>query len=167
MRTCRTIMHDIRPAREGEAHVNLDAATVNDLGGRTMSQETRDIFLRFRDFLTAAAKELADREHAEVEAQITLHGALGRGRPSSRRRASPSCENALKQLEKNRGRESADVLQSHELPALAAMLGPKSEADVDAAAVELMRLAGLTLAGKVWLRDGRTGERFANPGDRG
>jgi DNA-directed RNA polymerase subunit beta len=34
---------------------------------------------------------------------------------------------------------------------------------VDAAAVELMRLAGLTLAGKVWLRDGRTGERFANP----
>jgi DNA-directed RNA polymerase subunit beta len=26
-----------------------------------------------------------------------------------------------------------------------------------------MRLAGLTLAGKVWLRDGRTGERFANP----
>ena len=48
-------------------------------------------------------------------------------------------------------------------PALAAMLGPKSELDVDAAAVELMRLAGLTLAGKVWLRDGRTGERFANP----
>src|SRR5204862_371367 len=36
----KTIMHDIRPARVGEAHVNLDAATVNDLGGRTMSQET-------------------------------------------------------------------------------------------------------------------------------
>src|SRR5450432_4159804 len=69
----KTIMHDIRPARAGEAHVNLDAATVNDLGGRTMSQETRDIFFRFRDFLTTAAKELADREHAEVEAQITLH----------------------------------------------------------------------------------------------
>ncbi|HEX7940539.1 MAG TPA: DNA-directed RNA polymerase subunit beta, partial [Gemmatimonadaceae bacterium] len=46
---------------------------------------------------------------------------------------------------------------------LARMLGPKSEADVDAAASELTRLAGLTTAGKVWLRDGRTGERFESP----
>ncbi len=43
------------------------------------------------------------------------------------------------------------------------MLGRKSEADVDAAAMELMRLAGLTPWGKVWLRDGRTGERFTSP----
>jgi DNA-directed RNA polymerase subunit beta len=46
---------------------------------------------------------------------------------------------------------------------LAAMLGPKGEADVDAAVSELMRLAGLTGTGKVWLRDGRTGERFTSP----
>ena len=50
----------------------------------------------------------------------------------------------------------ADVLDDQELPALAAMLGKKSEADVDAAAAELMRLAGITPGGKVRLRDGRT-----------
>jgi DNA-directed RNA polymerase subunit beta len=43
------------------------------------------------------------------------------------------------------------------------MLGRKSEADVDAAAVELLRLAGLTAFGKITLRDGRSGETFANP----
>ena len=43
------------------------------------------------------------------------------------------------------------------------MLGKKSEADVDAAAVELMRLAGLTPFGKVRLRDGRSGETFVSP----
>jgi DNA-directed RNA polymerase subunit beta len=43
------------------------------------------------------------------------------------------------------------------------MLGPKSESDVDAAANELMRLAGITPAGKMRLRDGRTGEGFSFP----
>jgi len=43
------------------------------------------------------------------------------------------------------------------------MLGKKSEADVDAAAVDLLRLAGLTPFGKVRLRDGRSGETFASP----
>ena len=38
--------------------------------------------------------------------------------------------------------EPAELLGDQELPALAGMLGKKSEADVDAAAVELMRLAG-------------------------
>jgi DNA-directed RNA polymerase subunit beta len=43
------------------------------------------------------------------------------------------------------------------------MLGRKSDADTDQAAVELMKLAGLTPAGKMWLRDGRSGERFSAP----
>ena len=43
------------------------------------------------------------------------------------------------------------------------MLGSKSEADVEAAGMELLRLSGLTTAGKVRLRDGRTGEEFAAP----
>src|SRR6202011_744198 len=46
----------------------------------------------------------------------------------------------------------------------AAALGPKkSDVEVDAAAMELMRLAGISAGGKVRLRDGRTGETFANP----
>jgi DNA-directed RNA polymerase subunit beta len=42
------------------------------------------------------------------------------------------------------------------------MVAKKSEGDVDAAAGELLRLAGITPAGKIWLRDGRSGETFNN-----
>jgi len=40
------------------------------------------------------------------------------------------------------------------------MLGKKSEADADAAAIELLALAGLTPGGKARLRDGRSGQPF-------
>jgi DNA-directed RNA polymerase subunit beta len=55
------------------------------------------------------------------------------------------------------------VLEDLEQPALASMLGKKSEADVDAAASELLRMAGITPAGKMHLRDGRSGESFTFP----
>jgi DNA-directed RNA polymerase subunit beta len=55
------------------------------------------------------------------------------------------------------------VLEDLELPALASMLGRKSEADVDAAAAELLRMAGITPGGKMHLKDGRSGEPFAFP----
>ena len=70
---------------------------------------------------------------------------------------------ALKALEKRRAKEPAELLTDQELTSLAGMLGKKSEADVDAAATELMRLAGLNPFGKIWLRDGRSGEMFASP----
>src|SRR5207247_825777 len=44
----------------------------------------------------------------------------------------------------------------------AALLGPKSEADVDQAANELLKAAGLTPTGKARLRDGRSGEFFSS-----
>jgi len=69
----------------------------------------------------------------------------------------------VKQLEKRRGMDAANRFEEQELPALSAMLGKKSDGDVDAAASELMRLAGLTPWGKVWLRDGRGGEQFTSP----
>ncbi len=159
----RAILGDVKPSREeGEVHANLDDATINDLSGRSMSQETRDVYHRVRDFLVAAAAEIANHEAAEVKAQIDLHTALSDDESVSKERRA-ELKNALRQLEKLAARDAADTLESLELPALARMLGPKSEADVDAAAVELMRLARLTVAGKVWLRDGRSGERFASP----
>jgi len=48
------------------------------------------------------------------------------------------------------------------LPALAALLGPKSEADVDQASNELLKAAGLTPTGRRGLRDGRSGEYFSS-----
>jgi DNA-directed RNA polymerase subunit beta len=43
------------------------------------------------------------------------------------------------------------------------MLAGGKEADVDAAASDFIRLAGLTPTGKARLRDGRTGELFTSP----
>src|SRR5439155_551683 len=55
-----------------------------------------------------------------------------------------------------------EVLEAVGLPALAALLGPKSEADLDQGANELLKVAGLTPTGKARLRDGRSGEFFAS-----
>ena len=157
----RGIVADLRPAREKEdVFERLEEASLNDLGARGMSQPTRDIFHQVRDFLAAAAKELAERETIELDHSLAFHNA-----PDDELGASKKAEykQALKQLEKRRAMDAADRLEEQELPALGRMLGRKSEADVDAAASELMRLAGLTPWGKVWLRDGRSGERFASP----
>jgi DNA-directed RNA polymerase subunit beta len=159
----RRLLVDVKPARAaGEVHINLGEANVNDLAGRTMSQETRDLFHRVRDFAVAAAEEIADRELAESGRQVTVHEAMVADEETAKEDKA-ELKAALRSLEKSGSREREDVLKSMELPALAAMLGPKADADVDAATSELMRLAGLTTVGKVWLRDGRTGERFASP----
>ncbi|MDQ6829600.1 MAG: DNA-directed RNA polymerase subunit beta [Gemmatimonadota bacterium] len=153
----RQILRDVKPARDaGEGHINMGESTINDLGSRTMSQETRDLFHKVRDYLIDVSRELADREGVELKYQADFHTAMIEAGETK------DFKSALKLLERLQAREQPDVLESQELPALARMLGPKGEHDVDAAAVELMRLAGLTSTGKVWLRDGRTGERFAS-----
>jgi len=156
----RTLMADLVPDRDEEKFEKLEESTLNTLAGRAMSQGTRDLFHQIRDFLAAAAKELAERETQELDYQIAFHGAEDEELTASRK---TEFKQAAKQLEKRKALEAGDRLAEQELPALAGMLGKKSEADVDAASVELMRLAGLTTAGKVWLRDGRSGERFASP----
>ena len=127
-----------------------------------MSQATRDQFHSIRDFIASAAKELAEREQQAIEHQIAFHTAWIEDEATS---ASKKTEYkaALKQLEKRKAMDPADLLSDQELPALAGMLGKKSEADVNAAGAELMRLAGLTPFGKVRLRDGRSGETFVSP----
>ena len=158
----KIILNDVKPDRtQAEAHFSLlQEASVNDLGGRAMSQGTRDVHHRVRDFLAAAAAELAERETVEIGHQVAFHEAEHEDLTAPKKAAFKS---ALKDLEKRKAQDPVDRLLELELPALASMLGKKSEADVDAAAVELMRLAGLTPFGKVRLRDGRSGETFASP----
>ena len=50
--------HDV--VGEGERVELLADATINDLAKRGVSAETRDVYNRIRDFVSAAAKELAD-----------------------------------------------------------------------------------------------------------
>jgi DNA-directed RNA polymerase subunit beta len=157
----RTIVNDLRPDREKEeAFEKLEEATINDLSARGMSQATRDVFHQVRDFLAAAAKELSERETAELDHQLAFNSAEHEGVSSSRK---AEYKQASRQLEKRRAMHADARFEEQELPALAGMLGKKSEADVDAAAQALMRLAGLTPWGKVWLRDGRSGEKFSSP----
>jgi DNA-directed RNA polymerase subunit beta len=158
------LLDNIRPARAAhdETVELLHDARLNDLAGRAMSQETRDLYHAVRDFLAGAARELAEREVAEFNRQVQFHkeSAESADYTASRR---TEFKASLRQLEKKASHEHAGVLEDQELPALAGMLGKKSEADVDAAVNELLRLAGITPSGKLWLRDGRSGERFANP----
>src|SRR5687767_12919414 len=137
-------------------------ATIDDLARRGVSPETRDVYNRIREFLTGAAKELVDRENAELDNQIAFHqgSADDEEMPAGVR---AQFRSARTQIEKRREAEATSVLENLELPALAASFGKKSDIDVDAAAAELMRLAGISAGGKLRLRDGRTGELFSNP----
>ncbi len=154
----RQILADVKPAPVDIDKVFLlSDANMNDLAGKKMSEGTRALGTKLREFLVAAAKELASREKVEIGNQTAFH-------ESDEASVFVGRDTVLKDLRELGGRSDADALLRHELPALAALLGAKkNEGDLDAASAELMRLAGLTPGGKIRVRDGRTGEPFSNP----
>jgi DNA-directed RNA polymerase subunit beta len=157
----RSILADVKPSQADSAKVELLAdANLNDLGSRGVSQGTRDVYHRIRDFIAAAARELVEREQTAMGHEVEFHQADD---PELSAAKKAEYKAALKALEKAQGMAPADRLTDQELPALAGMLGRKADADVDAATVELLRLAGITPFGKVRLRDGRSGETFSSP----
>jgi len=159
-----TVIGDLRklPSEPGTSP-DLAGLTLDALGSRALSQETRDVFHELREFVEGAAKELADRRKTDAELQREHHGALlEEADETVLRAAKTSLRSGLKEAEKLMAMSAAERLDATELPALAKMLGPKSDADVEAAAAELLALAGLTPTGKARLRDGRTGEWFAS-----
>jgi DNA-directed RNA polymerase subunit beta len=158
--------HDV--VSEGERVELLSDATINDLAKRGVSAETRDVYNRIRDFITAAAKELAEREYAEYDNQLSFHrndeaAEKAEGAEELPQALKQQYKTAANQIEKRREADESSLLGGLELPALATSLGKKSDIDVDLASAELMRLAGISAGGKVRLRDGRTGETFSNP----
>jgi len=158
----RHLLADIKPSAENIDKVELLAdATLNDLHGRAMSAETKEIFTAVRDYLAAAAKELAEREHANLRNEKAFHESAVEDEDYAARKA--EFKKVGKEIEKLDALSAAELLEARGLPALAATLGRKSEADVDAAAVELLGLAGIMPFGKIRLRDGRSGETFTSP----
>ncbi|MBX3174772.1 MAG: DNA-directed RNA polymerase subunit beta [Gemmatimonadaceae bacterium] len=159
----KAIVTDLRPE---VAHLNkvelLADATVNDLNGRGMSATAKDVHKRIYDYLVAAAKELAARERVATEHAVAHHEAAQDAEGVSAAEKS-ELKKALKELQKKAAMDDAELLEQLGRPALSAMLGKKSEADVDAAARELMTAGGMMPGGKIRLRDGRTGETFTNP----
>src|SRR5947209_1305609 len=161
--TVRRIADDLRrlPATNG-GRPDLGKAGIELLASRSLAQETRDVHHQFVDFLRSAAKEPAERQLDLRRAEREFHQVRLEGEDL------PKVEQAalklgLKESEKFLERDKpADVLEAMGLPALAALLGPKSEADVDQAANGLLKAAGLTPTGKARLRDGRSGEFFSS-----
>jgi DNA-directed RNA polymerase subunit beta len=139
---------------EGE-HATVLQAGAALLGAKGASAETKELFQQVRAFLTDAAKELGERELAQRRQEVAFHQALIEGGNG----AAKAAAKAAKDLEKAAGVTQAEALVAAGKPQLAALLGGK-DADVDAAADELLRSAGLTPAGKARLRDGRTGQFF-------
>src|SRR5436305_12264896 len=110
----------------------LSDATIDSLGARGVSAETRDVYNRIREFVSAAARELADRDTAEVNNQIAFHSNAA-GDEEYEPTARAQYKAAATQIEKKRNTDPASVLASQELPSLSAALGAKkSERDVDA-----------------------------------
>ena len=157
----RRLLDDLKrlPAENGDAR--LGSFRLDSLGSRAVSQETRDLFHGTRDFLEAAAKELGDRYRAEAGLQVTDHeGRLAAEELGKTEKA--GLKAGLKDAEKHVGLSPQEAVAAAGMPALAAMLGPKSEADVEAALREFLQAAGIAPAGKIRLHDGRTGDPFAS-----
>jgi DNA-directed RNA polymerase subunit beta len=159
----KQILADVRPDMKAADKVELLAdAFINDLNARGISAGTKDVYTRVRDYVASAARELAERERVEVGHQVAFHAAEREddGRSTVERVDTAAGQRALEPLVSE---TPAAALERRGLGSLAAMLGKKGEGDIDAALVELMRLAGITAAGKVHLRDGRSGEFFDSP----
>ena len=158
----RSLVADLRnlPSDHG-GRPDLKRFKLDTLASRALRQETRDLFHSVRDFFEVAARELAEREQAEARYQVADH---------EHRLANQDLDKAdkaavkagLKEAEQAAARSAQEALEVAGLPALAKLLGPKSDADVEGALHEFLRHAGISPTGKARLRDGRTGEWFAS-----
>jgi len=148
---------DLKKVVPGGEHTTVLAAGIGMLGAKGASAETRELFQQVRAFLTEAAKELGERELAQRRQESAFHLAAAEREDVKDAKA---IAKAQKELEKAAGATPAEALVAAGKPNLAALLGGKGEGDVDGAADELLRSAGLTPAGKARLRDGRTGQFF-------
>jgi len=155
------IVTDLRklPSTNG-GRPDIGTAGLELLGGRAVSAETRELHHQFVDFLKSSAKELAERELGQRRIEQEMHNAR---LETAEEKDKAAFKAGLKEIEKFLSKDKpAEVLEATGRPALAALFGAKSEADMDAAAVELLLAAGLSPIGKTRLHDGRSGELFAS-----
>jgi DNA-directed RNA polymerase subunit beta len=158
----RAILADIKPDASSTRIELLSDSTINLMGEKGMSAVTKSVYARVRDFVLAAAQELVAREQLETEIATSFHSAAQEDEEYSDA-LKAHYQEQIPSLEQRRSVAGPALLREQELPALAAAVESPKDFDVDAAAMELLRLAGITPGGKVRLRDGRTGEPFNSP----
>jgi DNA-directed RNA polymerase subunit beta len=149
----RRMVEDLKVVAPSGERTLLTEAGVGLLEMKGASKETREFAKSLRSFLADAARELAERAVRQRAQEVDIQKAYASAGDKAAGRL-------VKELEKNASAPAADVLAESGQPALAALLGGKSEGDLDAASNELLRTAGLTPAGKARLRDGRSGQQF-------
>jgi DNA-directed RNA polymerase subunit beta len=148
------------PATNGD-RPSMAAVQLARLGSRAVSQTTRDLYHGLRDFVTEAAREVARSRRNEAELQVEYHQARVEANDGELSQHDTSQLKAgLKQAQKLGGMGDQKILEEAGLLGLAKLLGPKSEADVERAVSEMLRLAHVIPGGKCRLRDGRSGEWF-------
>jgi DNA-directed RNA polymerase subunit beta len=138
------------------APATLSEAGIDGLAGKGASTETRELHHALRKFLVDAARDLAERELDLRKSELAFHRAQAEVEGPQQKQWAK----AAKEVEKTAQWSPAEALEAAGKPALAALLGPKADSSLDAAADEVLRAAGLTPAGKARLRDGRTGQQF-------
>ena len=148
----RRMVEDLKVVAPSGERTLLTEAGVGLLEMKGASKETREFAKSLRAFLADAARELAGRAVEQRAREVEIQRSLAAAGDKAAARA-------VKELEKN-VLAPAEALAGNGQPALAALLGGKGEGDLDAAANELLRVAGLTPAGKARLRDGRSGQEF-------
>jgi DNA-directed RNA polymerase subunit beta len=141
----------------GVERKTLADANIADLGNAGVGPSTKALFQEVKEFLAAAGRELAGRSEVQRGHEIAFHQAALEGATPNRKK---QLEKALEEVQAG-PKSGADQLAAAGQPALAGLAkGAGSAEDVGKAADELIRAAGLTPAGKVRLRDGRTGQSF-------
>jgi DNA-directed RNA polymerase subunit beta len=149
---------DLKKAATDADRTALGRVGIEVLGHRASSPDTKALYKAAQAFLVDSAKELAEREAAQARIELGHHQAL---LGEADKAAKKALDKAIKELEKKAELSPAELLEAAGLPALAGVLGARSEAAWDDASAELLTAAGITPGGKARLRDGRTGQEFA------
>ncbi len=177
----REMVKDLRPAIGEAPRVELlYDATLNDLGGKSLSPSTRALNERLREFVKSATHEIVERQQRELNLQLAFHSEAtvasvvqpveGEESAETETEAEVSSyteaelafwRDQVPSIEGTKAKSPASLLREQELPTLAEVI-EGGDFDLDAASTELLRLAGITTGGKLWLRDGRTGETFSS-----
>ena len=156
--TIITLVGDLKRsgvAPRGEAST-MEEISLELLSGKRVSAESRALYKSTRQFVKAAAEELAVRALEQRRQETITYQAMIDDEER------PGCKGDSKMLKELARAEKADVpevLEQMGRPALAALMTDK-ESPLGPAVEDLLAVAGLTPFGKARLRDGRTGEQF-------
>ena len=146
----RRMVEDLKTVAPAGDRTLLTDAGIGMLEAKGASAETRAFAKELRGFLTAAARELAERAVEQRRIEAAYHKAQAEA-------GDKASGKVAKELDKAPG-APGEALAAAGSPALAALLD--GAADLDAAANDLLRIGGLTAGGKARLRDGRSGQQF-------